>query len=291
MTLTALGNLNPPGHVLPTDHVYFYAWDLASGHAGDASGTRAVYAPATASLFLIVQQGPDYKLMFRATENFYYYLGHVVPTVPLAIGQVFQAGAQIGVTDPGGTLDLGAFDMTATHDGFVSMSRYPTETQYYVSPWTYFTPALQAQVYPHVYRAPAAADKDGKIDFGVGGTLAGDWFIQGMPADSSYAPYGWTRTISFAYDYYDPSQRRISIGGTIGPAGVWGIDASAPAPESVTAASGVVSYSLYFTHDAQPRYGTLLVQMLDAATIKVELFVGTSAAAGQFDASAVTFVR
>src|SRR5581483_4274414 len=105
---------------------------------------------------------------------------------------------------------------------------------YYVSPWKYFTPELQAQIYPHVYRAPTAGDRDGAIDFGIRGTLAGDWFLTGMPADSSPGPYGWTRSIAFACDYYDPSQVRISIGGTIGPAGVWAIDPAAPRPETIT---------------------------------------------------------
>ena len=290
LTLTALGNLSPPGHVLPTDHVYFYDWDLSG--RGSASDVRDVVMPATGAVFSIIRPtGTDYKISFRATTNFYFYLDHVLLTQPLTVGQIIPAGAKIGATAAGGTLDLGAFDMTVAHTGFIDTTRYGPQTLHYVSPWKYFTPALQAQITPHLYRAATATPLDAQIDFGVAGKLVGDWFLQGMPRDSTQGPYGWTRSIAFVYDYFDPSQVRISIGGTIAPAGVWAIDVTAPRPETVTVASGVVAYRLYSPFDPGfPPYGLMLVQMVDAATIKAEVFIG-SVSATQFDASAVTFVR
>ena len=53
LSLTALGNLSPPGHVLPTDHVYFYPGDLANFHGATSAATRNVYMPATGALLLI----------------------------------------------------------------------------------------------------------------------------------------------------------------------------------------------------------------------------------------------
>jgi len=160
-----------------------------------------------------------------------------------------------------------------------------------VSPWKYFTPALQSQIAQHLYRAPTATDSGGKIDFGVWGKLVGDWFIPGMPVDSSPGPYGWTRTVSFAYDYYDPSQVRISIGGTVDAAGVWAIDSLAPRPENVTVSSGLISYKLYSPFDPTfPPVGVMLVQMTDSATIKIEVFRGSTAVTA-FDGKQFTFVR
>jgi hypothetical protein len=292
MTLTALGSLNPPGHVLPTDHVYFYDWDLSSRSPSHAADDRTVYMPATGAVFFVMKPtGTDTKVMFRATENFYFYLDHLLPSVPLTIGQIIQAGTPIGHTGAGVTLDLGAFDMSVSHTGFVNEARYGASTLHYVSPWNYFTPELAAQIHPHLYRTPSAVDQDGKIDFGFKGTLAGDWFLQGMPADSSSGPYGWPRTIGFERDYYDPSQVRVSIGGTIASPGVWAIDASMPRPEQVTVASGLVAYRLYSIFDVAPPYGLMLVQMTNDSTIKVEVFTGTSASATQFDGREVTFVR
>ena len=70
LSLTALGNLNPPGHVLPTDHVYFYATDLSKPAPSPVTATRNVYMPATGAM---------------------------------NVGDVYPAGTLIGTTDPGGT--------------------------------------------------------------------------------------------------------------------------------------------------------------------------------------------
>src|SRR5580658_9146239 len=91
LSLTALGSLNPPGHTLPTDHVYFYSWDLSTGNpAGDT--TRTVYMPATGALIQVLAPDSlegrlDWKLVFRATQNFFFYLDHVLLTIPMSVGQ------------------------------------------------------------------------------------------------------------------------------------------------------------------------------------------------------------
>jgi hypothetical protein len=231
------------------------------------------------------------KVTFRATENFYFVIGLMIPTVTLTVGQIVTAGALIGHTAPGYALDFGAFDMSVTHAGFLIPARYPTSSLYYVSPWKYFPAAMQAQIYAQVFRAPTAPDKDGKIDYSVAGELVGDWFQQGTPADSSYTSYGWVRTLTFVYDSYDPSLVRIGVGGTIGNPNIYGIDATAPRPETVTVASGLVAYRIYQYNNLGVQYGLLLVQMTDPATIQVELFAGSQAATGQFDSKAVIYTR
>jgi len=296
LSLTALGSLNPPGHTLPSDHDGFYDGDQVTGSFGTATSERSVYVPTTAALIQINSDATDslVKFTFRATQNFYFTLGLVIPSVTLTVGQVVPAGTLIGHTAPGYALDFGAFDMSVTHTGFLTPARYPTTSLYYVSPWKYFPLAMQAQIYAQVYRAPTAPDKDGKIDYSVPGELVGDWFLAGMPPDSSYTPYGWSRTLTFVYDSYDPSLVRIGVGGTIGDAGLFAVDPSAPRPETVTVASGMVAYRLYYyvgTPGQIPQMGLLLVQMTDASTIKVEMFPGSTAGTGQFDANAYTYIR
>jgi hypothetical protein len=270
--------------------VYFYDWDLSGHVANPAGDVRTVYMPATGAAMLILPQGTESKVMFRVTDDFFFYLDHVTVS-NITMGQIIPAGTAIGTTLPGETVDLGTFDLSVQHPGFVNLARYAVQTQGYTSPWQYFTPELQAQIYPHLYRAPNATDKDGKIDFGIAGKLSGDWFLTGMPVDSSAGPYGWTRTISFAYDYCDPSQVRISIGGTVDGAGVWGIDSTAPVPSNVSVSSGPVSYRLYGIFDNHPLYGLMLVQMMNDTTIQVEVFPHSQATTGQFDGKAVTFIR
>ncbi len=294
LSLTPLGSLNPPGHTLPTDHVYLYSWDLSQRAAQVQPGTRNVYMPATGNLFQkLASTGAvaDWKLSFRATENFYFYLDHVLPTIAMNLDSTYTAGTLIGTTDPGATLDLGAYDATVTHDGFLTPERYGFATTHYVSPWKYFSTALQPAIYAQMYRSPSVSDKDGKIDFGIAGKLVGDWFLLGMPLDSSMAPYGWPRTVTFVYDFYDPSQVRIAIGGTIGTPGVWAIDSTAPRPENVTTANGMVTYALYSPFDVLPPMGYLLVQMTTDSQIKIELFMGAATTPAQFDNNYSTFIR
>ena len=298
LSLTALGSLNPPGHTLPTDHVYMYGWDLSSG-VQTTLPPQPVYLPATGALVQLlvsdsVNGRADAKLVFRATQNFFFYLDHVLLTTTMTVGQTYTAGARVGTTQPGSALDLGAFDQSVTHAGFVDTLRYPFQTLHYVSPWEYFAPALQPALYAQLYRAPTAPTRDGKIDYSVAGELVGDWFLQGLPIDSTWQPYGWPRTIAFVYDFFDPSLVRISIGGTVGPAGLFAVDTTAPRPETVTVATGPVAYRLYYyvgTPGQIPQLGLLLVQMTDAATIKVELFPGSTAGTAQFDANAYTYTR
>jgi hypothetical protein len=294
LSLTALGSLNPPGHTLPTDHVYLYSWDLSQRNPQVQQGTRNVYMPATGNLFQKLQtSGPlgDWKLSFRATDNFYFYLDHVLPTIAMNVDSTYTAGTLIGTTDPGATLDLGAYDATVTHDGFLVPERYGFATTHYVSPWKYFSPALQPAIYAQLYRAPGVADKDGKIDFSVAGKLVGDWFLQGMPVDSTLGPYGWPRTVAFVYDYYDPSIVRLSIGGTIGIVGMWATDSTAPRPENVTTASGIVTYPVINPFDGGPPIGYMLVQMTTDTQIRIEYFMGGATKPTQFAANAFTFVR
>lgn len=291
-SVTALGNLNPPGHVLPTDHIYFYDGDLSHNQPFGAE-VRDVVMPATgAVIWMIKPSGTDYKIMFRATQYFYFYLDHILLTREPKVGEILEAGTKIGVTGKGSAIDLGAFDMTVSHTGFVDTLRYGGQTLHYVAPRSYFTPALQTEIDAHLYRSPTASDKGGKIDYSIPGKLVGDWFLLGLPKDSSGGPYGWTRSVAFVYDYYDPTSVRISIGGTIGPAGVWRPADDAPRPETVTPASGIVAYKLLSPFDPNfPYTAVLLVQMTDPSTIKLEYFAGSNANPTQFTSNAVTFVR
>jgi hypothetical protein len=289
-SLTALGNLNPPGHVLPTDHVYFYQGDLSTNNPFGSAGTRNVYAPTRSAVEIMLSSGTEAKVWFIVTPTFLYYLDHLTPRPGLAVGQIVNAGDIVGTSTE--TLDLGAYDYGTTLGGFVTPARYPDQTLHCVSPWKYFAEPLRSQLYSEIYRSPSAPDKDGKIDFDIAGRLAGAWFDPSVPmtGDSS-GPTGWPKTVAFVYDYYDPSQVRISIGGTIAPAGVWAIDPSAPRPADVSVASGKVSYRLLYTDDSAAEAGLMIVQMVSDARIEIEVFMGSTAATADFDGGAYVWVR
>lgn len=289
--LTALGSLNPPGHVLPTDHVYFYPSSLAGPSFTLGTPVRNVRAPATGVLQFVLQQGSDAKLTFKVTSTFSYYLDHVIPNTAMQVGALVRAGDIVGTSTT--TLDLGAYDYATTLGGLITPTRYPDETLHCVSPWKYFVEPLRSQLYALIYRTPSATDKDGKIDFDMAGRLAGGWFDSSLPkTNESAGPTGWPKTVGFVYDYFDPTQVRISIGGTIAPAGVWAIETGAPRPEAVTVESGKVSYRLMRIFDPSPiPYGLMLVQMMSTTEIRIEVFVGNTSFTGDFDTNARTYIR
>ena len=291
--LTALGNLSPPGHTTPTDHVYFYQTDFTVFPIVPATDVLPVLAPATGRVnFMLQPVGTDWKIGFIVTEDFSYYLDHVNPRPDLALGDIVHAGDTVGTTNPGGSIDLGAYDLRVAHAGFVNPKRYADQTLHYVSPWARFAEPLRSQLYAKVWRRPGAPDKDGKIDFGIAGHLVGDWFEESVPDNTTaFSPAGWAKTLAFVYDYYDPSLVRIAIGGTIAPAGIWTIPPGAPDPATVTMATGKLAYRLMYTGSTTVQYGLMLVQLTAPDVIEVEVFAGSQAADADFTPAARTYRR
>lgn len=291
--LTPLGSLNPPGHVLPTDHVYFYQVDFDHRPAVPPTASLPVFAPTTGAVNFILSQGTSgSKIQFVVTREFSYYLDHVVLRPGLTLGTVVQAGEQVGTTTPGGTLDLGAIDSRVTLPGLLVPERYPWPTRHAVSPWKYFTEPLRSTIYARLRRSPGAADKDGRIDFGISGRLAGDWFHESIAAgDEPGGPATWPKTIAFVADYYDPDQVRISIGGMIDNPGVWGIPPGAPRPEDVSVQSGRIVYRLMYLQSTNAQRGLMVVQMLSDTRIRVQIFPGADLQTADFDANARIYLR
>ena len=256
-----------------------------------------MYAPGegVVTWFLLQNKGgviQDYKITFRMTETFYWYLDHVqLDTTKLKPGTRVHAGDSLGTTNPGGTLDLGAFDYAQTLPGFIVKERYPDQTLHCVSPWKYFTEPIRTDLYARIRRVPRAADKDGHIDYDVPGKLVGSWFHETVPKTTETSgPNGWPKSLAFAYDYKDPSLVRVSIGGTIATPGVWTIPADAPRPETVSPASGIVTYRLLYT-EGLTQSGLMLVEMLDASRIRVQVFENTQATSAAFTSAAQIYVR
>lgn len=291
--LIPLGHLAPPGHVLPTDHVYFYQVNFDQRPIQPSSAVLPVYAPATGAVnFMLHQAGDDWKVQFIVTRDFSYYIDHLQPLPTLTVGTVVQAGDQIGTTNPGGSLDLGAYDLRTTRRGFIVPARYPDQSLHCVSPWAYFTEPLRSAMYAKMRRHPAVADKDGQIDFDVAGRLVGNWFEESVPMNTTASgPAGWPKSLAFVFDEVDPRVVRISIGGTVAPPGIWGIPVDATPPATVSVTSGIVSYRLMYTESTTIQYGLMLVQMLADDRIKVEVFVDSPQGTGSFTAAARMYQR
>lgn len=277
--ITPLGNLNPPGHTLPTDHIYFYTANPNAGGSPQVS-RGPFYAPGAGTvIWMLGGAGQESKLMVRQTSTFSYYIDHVILVPGIAVGTVLTAGQHIGTTGNSYAIDLGVINDSLTV-GFLNPSRYTNSDSLHAdAPLKYYTEPVRSQLYAKVQRL--GPDLDGTINHDKAGTLSGNWFTQ-----SSGSP------LSFAYDTWDPEMPMISIGvGTY--QGVFALQAGDPLPRTVTVASGRVLYTLYGSNNgpSKPTARTpfyMLVQMIDDTHIREELFAMRPT---DFTDKALTFLR
>ena len=294
---TPLGSLAPPGHVLPTDHVYLMFVDPWTGNVQNQDcRARPVYAAGGGIVTFILQteSAGDTKVMVQMTKTFLYYYDHVLLLPAVKVGTRVNAGDQIATTTGRcSSIDLGVYDLDVTPPGFVNPSRYGDYGAHPVSPYKYFSEPLRSVYYSRVRLFEGVpADKDGRVDWGVRARLAGDWFhssLANAPSSTTMGSEGWVKSISFAYDWFSAAPR-ISIGGTIAAAGVLAIRNEAPDPAAVSVSSGLVAYQGSPVM-GQVGEGWMLVQMLADDRIKVEYFKGATERAAAFSGAAQEYVR
>ncbi|MES2306334.1 MAG: hypothetical protein V4558_12540 [Gemmatimonadota bacterium] len=296
ISTTPLGKLGPPGHVLPTDHVYISFVDAYGGNQqNNDCSKRPIYAAGSGviTFVLVTEDRGDTKVDIQMTKTFHYYYDHVLLASGMIPGTHVTAGQQIGTTTgfcP--SFDLGAYDYDVTLPGLVNPARYGENTRHAVSPYKYFTEPLRALYYARSRTFDGVpANRDGRIDFGIAGKLVGDWFHSSLPvnAQSAGSPAGWAKSIGFVYDYFSGAPQ-VSVGGTIAAPFFGNIGVSDPDPATVTPASGVVGYQIR-RPGATETYGWMLVQMTAADRIKVEFFLGASSRPADFTAAAQEYLR
>ncbi|MGD0539618.1 MAG: M23 family metallopeptidase [Verrucomicrobiota bacterium] len=290
-----LGNLSPRhGHVFPTDHIYF-------DYAGKAG--LPVRAPAGGTVFSVVAQlVGDLKIEIRADEHLSYYLAHIVLEPGIGNGSRVKAGQVVGRASGRSSLDLGAYDTRVRLPGLINPKRYPAPTRQTVSPLSLFVEPVKSQLYAKVTRA--GADKDGKIDFDRRGRLVGNWFHESLSADdgSRGVPEIFRKQLAFVYDVRKPKLVRISIGGTLAPAGTYAVPAESPDPATVGVETGLVKYPLLGPEEGSRRGesvagervagpGFLLVQLVSEGRLQVEYFDKTRAEVRAFSRSALIYER
>ncbi len=278
---TPLGNINPPDHTFPTDHIYFYL------NGSDMVEVRSM-ASGTITQVYFNTGSNDYRIELKHTETCRSYLDHIKnPFAEIEVGAQLSAGDPIGYGDPTtAAVDLGVVDYDTTRS-FIIPARYHEFSLHCGNPYLYFADEVRQQLLEKNPRT--AAPRGGKIDFDIDGALAGNWFLEGTPVSyeaSSYL-YGENQ-LAFVYDMYDPLVIRICAGGTVSLAPFnFQVRDNAPDPREVTSASGMVKYELACTPTA-----VLAVQLLASRRIKVEVFPNTTAGeVSGFSADAHIYVR
>ncbi len=287
--IVPLGNMGPWAHTLPTDHIYFYH-HLNTGPFAPVPVT----APASGTVTFILERGGDSKISLQVNDNYSYYFDHVTLAPGVRVGSRIEAGSRIG--ESAGI----AFDFNVTNTevrlAFANPARYGQDTLRTDAPLKYFQEPVRGALYAKVRRE--GSDRDGRINYDVPGTLAGNWFADDLAvADSMRGddPGVGMRQLAFARDAWFPDRLRISVGG-FGMTGLYGVPAAIADFSSFTPSSGVITYRLLNLGEpggppGTDQLGLLVVQMLDAGRIRVEALperVGTSAV---FTANSRIYVR
>ncbi len=288
--IVALGALAPHGHTLPTDHIYFYH------QLNMPMPFRAIpmTVPASGTIVGVSDfAGVGTRVDIRVDSEYQYWLGPVTLAPGLSVGSVVEAGTPLGATAGGPAFDFAVLKATLRLE-YANRARYGRDTLTSDGPMKYFDEPTRAAIGPKVRRT--GSDLDGKIDYDVPGTLAGNWFSEHLPVAKSGLGGGTTGLLklSFARDVYQPDLQRVSMGG-LGMTGLWAVPASAPRFDSVTPASGLVIYRLLYPGEPtgpplDQQGGLLLVQLLDADRLRIEA-VPTQAATAAFSGNAELYLR
>lgn len=218
-----------------------------------------------------------------------------------------KAGQKIGKAWSFGLLGIVTVDLSHTNKGYLKPESYRKGENWRVhsvSPFDYFEEPLKGQI---MTKNPRTAEpRGGKIDFDIEGRLIGNWFLEGTPGLKGIegpprqcgnwpCPY-WEGHLALVYDYIDPTQLRVSVGYSAGLSGrtPFGVKGNSPDFKDIGVENGLVKYELVSLRDLSKEkgydtetplitvnddsqiLGTMLVQVVDKDSIKVEIFPGKS---------------
>lgn len=233
-----------------------------------------------------------------------------------------KAGQQLGTAWSFGLLGWVTIDLTHTNQGYLSPQSYKGENWriHSVSGFDYLENSLKEKTNSKNPRTKEP--RGGKIDFDIEGKLVGGWFEKGTGGFRNLdvapkqcgnfpCPY-WDGHIAFVYDYIDPGQPRVSVGYNWGLANrtPFGIKDNSPDFKDIGVEQGSVKYELVALKDLSKErgydtesplitenddsqvLGTLLVQVIDQDTVKVEIFPSkTKDQVSRFTSNARTYTR
>ena len=274
-----LGNVISPGHTYPSDHIYFNM----TTHTAGANQVYAVAAGTVVNISTSRNDGVNFKVTVSVDSSFQYYVDHITPLGGLAVGDSVAAGQVLGSNSgTSSAVDLGVYNFNnASYPGILNSCIQEAE-RFTDKPLSFYTGALATSLYSKV--STTNADKDGKIGFDIAGKLSGNWVMSGQnPMASQDAQ------LLMGYDTKTVSTMQISSGGNVIPVGDYGVMVGDTDFGSISVGSGITTYRItHYGNNSQ--IGSLLVQMTDASTIKIEYFAGVMSGAS-FDGNAYTYTR
>jgi len=290
--INPLGHMTTPFNALPQPRLYLVLRDRTQ--------LNPIFAPAggtVSSIWTPDASRVDYRIDIAVSSTVSYFLDHITLEDGIAVGGRIEAGQRIA--HHGGhscCLDFGLSN-TAITNFFANPGRYSPANFNADSPLKYFVGPAQSQLYEKVNRV--SDGKDGKANYDIASRLVGGWFHEDVPVAGSMLVDAWTKQLAFAYSNTHPSMILVTIPGTLPMVAVWAVQDGATDPASVSVASGKVSYRLFYKQPpvseggdkSSTQAGLLIVQMLDDARIRVEVFPGSSNATAEFTGQSRIYLR
>ena len=171
--ISPLGALAPPGHVLPTDHVYISfvnPWSAQQQNNDCRERPLRAAGSGVVTFVLVTEAFGDTKVDIQMTKSFHYVYDHVRLKPGVTLGTRVNAGDTIGTTNgrcP--SMDLGVWDADVTAPGLVNTARYAGSSLHVVSPLRYFSEPLRTFMYGRVRMIEGVpGDQDGRTDTTAG---------------------------------------------------------------------------------------------------------------------------
>ncbi len=258
ISITPLGNLSPPDHTVPTDHIYMV---IKENNTIDPAYDRPVRAPGDITIQSInhnttKKQGAvfsnDYALDFSPCTDVRINFGHVTSISPqlqaafeaarpscdtqvprpgddytycrAQLKYAMKAGEIIG-TAGGGTatgLDIQAVDRRQSGKPYANPKRYRSDALHFVCPLDLFDEATKATLYEKLGSSRTKRTIEprcGEVNQDVPGTAQGDWITGVKASDLIDQPGNWDKSIALVHDNFDGVTGIASIGGVIGTPG------------------------------------------------------------------------
>jgi len=327
-SIVALGNLNPPGHVFPTDHIYFY---IRRQEGSDGAERVTLHSPGDLTVTSVnaiehVKAGiVDYNINFTQGSNLHIRLGHVSSLSEDVFGDTssfenwemtseystggetyrwwsrecdvaVEAGQVIGTA--GGNphqwaLDFFMYDLQQAQRNVANPERWSRSMYLHgVDPLSYYEdgPVLE-QLLRLVDREMTGDERPplGSVLQDLPGTAQGCWFLQATTDTYPEDPH-----LALVHDNRRPRLAVLSTGNSIRglPAGTY---------EFLPAESGLLNRDFgdvtpdgkTYGFEVERFSGIIIIQMPDNETVWIEALPGVGADSNQwaFSESKTVFIR
>ncbi len=324
---TPLGNLNPTGHVFPSDHMYFYTRAAGAGLRESVPlrfPGNGVVANVMVQKFLAPVPHNDYTVSFFPCADLRVYFAHVTELLPdfaskvgsmdvscnapyttggITVQQCYKevsievaAGDTFALSRGG---DFGAYDRRTTPLAFINSSRIGGSGEFgqlhTVCPLDYFEAGVRDGLRALLGRFGQTMHRTiepvcGEIMQDKPNTAQGRWFFDNSPMEDAH--------LALVHDNVDPSRAVFSVGTSVPglASGTYDFVPGAPAGDHLNVDFGSVTSdgSTYCYQTAFPKVRRVLVQLVSATRLRIEGSSATSCgpvSTWTFSPSAVEFSR